>query len=165
MLRPPARVSLGLETVKLLRRGEWVWDRCRERCRCPKSSVKNLVVSAGGPSALAHRLDRHLVPVEIRPNVGAAPPKGWLADFEKNFSGSSTLDSQGTRKGGLAMFHYDQSHPEWEMAPETQRKLALGVAVAAALVVLINLVGGAGPNIWDQLRPDGVAHSLTVVRF
>jgi hypothetical protein len=63
------------------------------------------------------------------------------------------------------MFHYDQSHPEWEMALETQRKLALGVAVAAALVVLINLVGGAGPNIWDQLRPDGVAHRLTIVRF
>jgi hypothetical protein len=63
------------------------------------------------------------------------------------------------------MFHYDQFHRDWEMTPETQRKLALGVAVAAALVVLINLVGGPGPNIWDQLRPDGVAHSLAMVRF
>jgi hypothetical protein len=65
----------------------------------------------------------------------------------------------------LAIFHYDQFHREWEMAPDTQRKSALGVAVAAALVVLVNLVGGAGPNVWDQLRPDGVAHRLAIVRF
>jgi hypothetical protein len=82
-----------------------------------------------------------------------------------NSSGSSTLDSQEARKGDLAMFHYDRFHREWEMTPETHRKLALGVAVAAALVVLINLVGGPGPNIWDQLRPDGVAHRLAIVRF
>jgi hypothetical protein len=62
------------------------------------------------------------------------------------------------------MFHYDQSH-SWEMTPETQRKLALGVAVAAALVVFINLVSAPGLNIWDHLRPDGVAHSLAIVRF
>ena len=91
--------------------------------------------------------------------------QGLVGRFRKNFSGSSTLDSQGTRKGDLAMFHHDQTRREWEMTPETQRKLTLGVAVAAALVVLINLVGGPGPNIWDQLRPDGVAHRLTIVRF
>ena len=63
------------------------------------------------------------------------------------------------------MFHYDQSDREWEMTPEMQRKLTLGLAVAATLVVVINLVGGPGPNIWDQLRPDEVAHHLTMVRF
>ena len=63
------------------------------------------------------------------------------------------------------MLHYDQSHREWEMTPETQRKLTLGLTVAAALVLLTNLAGGSGSNIWDQLRPDGVAHNLTIVRF
>jgi hypothetical protein len=61
------------------------------------------------------------------------------------------------------MFHYDQSHRK--MTPVTQRNLTLGGALAAALVVLIILVGIAGPNIWDQLRSDGVAHRLTIVRF
>ena len=63
------------------------------------------------------------------------------------------------------MFHYDQSDREWEMTPEMQRKLTLGVAVAAALVVLFNVASGPGLNIWDQLRPDEVAHHLTIVRF
>jgi hypothetical protein len=63
------------------------------------------------------------------------------------------------------MFYYDQFHREWEMTPEMQRKLTLGVAVAAALVLLINLAGGPGLNIWDQLRPDEVAHRLAIVRF
>jgi hypothetical protein len=63
------------------------------------------------------------------------------------------------------MFQYDQSHHEWEMTHVTQRNLALGVVLAAALAVLISLVGGAGPNIWDQLRPDGVAHRMAIVRF
>jgi hypothetical protein len=43
---------------------------------------------------------------------------------------------QGTRKGDVAMFYYDQLHREWEMTPEIQRKLTLGVAVATAHVVL-----------------------------
>jgi hypothetical protein len=51
------------------------------------------------------------------------------------------------------------------MTHVTQRNLALGVALVAALVVLISLVDAAGPNTWDQLRPDGVAHRLTIVRF
>jgi hypothetical protein len=72
---------------------------------------------------------------------------------------------QGTRKGDVAMFYYDQLHREWEMTPEMQRMLTLGVAVVAALAVLINLAGGPGPNIWDQLRPDEVAHRLAIVRF
>jgi hypothetical protein len=63
------------------------------------------------------------------------------------------------------MFHYDQFRRDWEMTPETQRKLALGVTVAAALAALINLAGSPDPNIWDQLRPDGVAHRLAIVRF
>ena len=59
-------------------------------------------------------------------------------------------------RGDLAMSN--QPHREWEIPPETQRKLTVGVAFVAALVVLINLIGGPGPNIWDLLQPDGVAH-------
>jgi hypothetical protein len=63
------------------------------------------------------------------------------------------------------MFQYDQSHRAWQMKPVTQSNLTLGVVLAAALAVLISLVDGAGPNIWDQLRPDGVAHRMAIVRF
>ena len=64
-------------------------------------------------------------------------------------------------RGDLAMSN--QPHREWES--ETQRKLTVGVAFVAALVVLINLIGGPGPNIWDLLQPDGVAHRLAMIRF
>lgn len=60
------------------------------------------------------------------------------------------------------MSNEGQPFREWEM---TQRKLAVGLAVAATLAVLINLVGGRSSDIWDQLQPSGVAHRLAVVRF
>jgi hypothetical protein len=56
------------------------------------------------------------------------------------------------------MFHH--LHREWEMAPEMRRKLTAGVVFAAALVVLLNLVGGANTSIWDQLQPDGAGAPL-----
>jgi len=59
------------------------------------------------------------------------------------------------------MSNEDQPHREWEMTPGAQRRLTVGIAVVATLVVLINLlVGGPSPNIWDQLQPSGVAHRL-----
>ena len=65
--------------------------------------------------------------------------------------------------GGLAMSN--QPHRGWEIPPETQRKLTVGIALVAALVVFINLIGGPGPNIWDLLQPDGVVHRLAMIRF
>jgi hypothetical protein len=60
---------------------------------------------------------------------------------------------------------FDTPHREWEMSSETLRKLTVAFAVVAASIVFINLVGIPGPGIWDQLRPDGVAHRLAIVRF
>ena len=90
-----------------------------------------------------------------------------VSDFRKNFCGVSTfIHSQGTRKGVLLMLNHETPHREWEMSnSETYPKLTVGIAVVAAFIVLINLVGIPGPGIWDQLRPDGVAHRLALVRF
>ena len=64
------------------------------------------------------------------------------------------------------MLNHKTPHREWEMSnSETHRKLTVGIAVVATFIVLINLVGIPGPGIWDQLRPDGVAHRLALIRF
>jgi hypothetical protein len=51
------------------------------------------------------------------------------------------------------MYLDDKPHPDWEMAPKTQRKFSLGVAAVVILVVLINLLGAPGPSMWDHDRP------------
>ena len=55
------------------------------------------------------------------------------------------------------MYLDDKPHEEWEMAPKTQRKFSIGVVVVVAFVVLMNLIGGAGPSVWNQERPYVVA--------
>ena len=63
------------------------------------------------------------------------------------------------------MFTDDQPHREWEMAPGTQHNFTIGFVVVAGLVVLMNLLAGTAPSIWDQLQPTGVAHRIEMIRF
>ena len=51
------------------------------------------------------------------------------------------------------------------MIPWTQSALTAGITVAAALVALINLVGGPSLYIWDQLHPNDVAYRLATAAF
>jgi hypothetical protein len=62
------------------------------------------------------------------------------------------------------MFTDDRPHREWE-TPGTQRNFTIGVVVVAGLIVLMNLLAGTGPGIWDQLQPTGVAHRIEMIRF
>jgi hypothetical protein len=39
------------------------------------------------------------------------------------------------------------------MTPKTQRRLIVGVLVVAGFVVLMNLLAGPGPSMWDHERP------------
>jgi hypothetical protein len=91
-------------------------------------------------------------------------PKGRTPDGGTNVFGSGAL-SRGPLKASLAMFTHDQPHREWEMTPGTQRNFTIGFVAVAGLVVLMNLLPGTGPSIWDQLQPTGVAHRIEMIRF
>jgi hypothetical protein len=52
-----------------------------------------------------------------------------------------------------------------KLIPGTQRSLAIGSAMVATLIALINLAGGPTLNNWDQLQPSEVAHRLAMVRL
>jgi hypothetical protein len=62
------------------------------------------------------------------------------------------------------MLTNDRPHREWEMTTGAQRNFTIGVVVAG-LIVLMNLLAGTGPRIWDQLQPTGVAHRIEMIRF
>jgi hypothetical protein len=52
--------------------------------------------------------------------------RAWLSGpISKELFGVEYVRFARNPKGDLAMFHYDQFHRDWEMTPETQRKLAL----------------------------------------
>jgi len=51
------------------------------------------------------------------------------------------------------------------LIPGTQSRLTAGITVAAALVALVNLVGGPSLYIWDQLHPNDVAYRLATAAF
>jgi hypothetical protein len=74
----------------------------------------------------------------------------------ETFWARTRLGSQGNLQGGLAMLN---------MIPGTQSALTAGITVTAALVALINLVGGPSLYIWDQLQPNDVAYRLATAIF
>ena len=61
------------------------------------------------------------------------------------------------------MYLYDQPHREWEIAPETLRRFIIGIGVAAGFVVLLNVLGSLGPNVWDRLQPTDVAQQIQTI--
>jgi ferric-dicitrate binding protein FerR (iron transport regulator) len=53
-------------------------------------------------------------------------------------------------------FNDGGGHPEREMSRRTQRKLAIGAAVAVAAVILMDLIGGSPVHNWTE-TPAGEA--------
>jgi|SwirhisoilCB2_FD_contig_31_12767996_length_320_multi_3_in_0_out_0_1 hypothetical protein len=58
------------------------------------------------------------------------------------------------------MYLDDQAKLDWAMVPKAQGKLAVGIALAAGFVVLMNLLAGTGPSPLGQLQPNEVAQRL-----